>query len=114
MNKLDALWKYQQAELSVEKLENRLKSTPSRQKLNKLHAFLTEQQNTINTIQKNIDARKAAVEKIAAQVKELEHKYELEVSEFEIMENDDECTAAELTESRVAIQALMANMESAR
>ena len=45
MNKLDALWQYQQAELEADKLENKLKSTPARQKLNKLFNFLKEQQN---------------------------------------------------------------------
>ena len=47
MNKLDALWEYQQAELALEKVEARIKTTPSRQKLNKLHAFLSEQQTLI-------------------------------------------------------------------
>ena len=31
MNKLDALWEYQQAELALEKIEARIKTTPSRQ-----------------------------------------------------------------------------------
>ena len=48
MNKLDALWQYQQAELEADKLENKLKSTPARQKLNKLFNFLKEQRNTKN------------------------------------------------------------------
>lgn len=52
MNKLDALWQYQQAELEADKLENKLKSTPARQKLNKLFNFLKEQQNAIAGIQK--------------------------------------------------------------
>ena len=50
MNKLDALWQYQQAELEADKLENKLKSTPARQKLNKLFNFLKERhsRNTKN------------------------------------------------------------------
>ena len=48
MNKLDALWQYQQAELEADKLENKLKSTPARQKLNKLFNFLKEQHITGN------------------------------------------------------------------
>ena len=44
MNKLDALWQYQQAELEADKLENKLKSTPARQKLNKLFNLLKDQQ----------------------------------------------------------------------
>ena len=114
MNKLDALWNYQQAELAAERLERNLKSTPARQKLNKLHAFLSEQQNNIGSIQKNIEARKTLVEKLSLQVAELERKYDLELSEFEAMENDEECTAAEMTESRRSIEALISGMDSAR
>ena len=97
MNKLDALWEYQQAELALEKVEARIKTTPSRQKLNKLHAFLSEQQTLIASIQKQIDARRASVDKLAAQVDEFEHRYELELSEFTVMERDEECSAAEMT-----------------
>ena len=100
MNKLDALWQYQQAELEADKLENKLKSTPARQKLNKLFNFLKEQQNAIAGIQKTLDSRQQAVDKLQAQIDELAHKYELELGEFKIMLNDDECTAEEMTESR--------------
>lgn len=114
MNKLDALWQYQQAELELDKLESRIKTTPARLKLNKLHAFLTEQQAAVGSIQKNIETRKMLVDKLAAQVEELEHKYELELSEFEIMKEDEECTAEEMTESRRSIENLMSRMDSAR
>ena len=80
MNKLDALWEYQQAELALEKIEARIKTTPSRQKLNKLHAFLSEQQTLITGFQKQIDARSASVDKLAAQIAEFEHQYELELA----------------------------------
>ncbi|MDR0840245.1 MAG: C4-type zinc ribbon domain-containing protein [Christensenellaceae bacterium] len=106
MGKLDALWQYQQAELALDALENKVKATPARAKLNKLHSFLTEQQAQISSIQKQMDARQAALAKLSAQFEELAHKYELEVSEFAAMENDPECTAAEMTESRKALEAL--------
>lgn len=114
MNKLDALWEYQQAELALEKVEARIKTTPSRQKLNKLHAFLSEQQTLIASIQKQIDARRASVDKLAAQVDEFEHRYELELSEFTVMERDEECTAAEMTESRRSLEGLLSQVDSAR
>lgn len=114
MKKLDALWKYQQMDLACERLDNRIKTTPARQKLNKLHAYLTEQQGAVNTIQKNIEARKASVNKLAEQVEDLEHKYDLEISEFSVMRQDEEVTAEEATESRKSIESLMARMESAR
>ncbi len=114
MNKLDALWQYQQAELEAGKIENRLKSTPARQKLNKLFAFLKEQQNAIAGIQKMLEGRQQTIDKLQAQVDELEHKYELEVGEFKIMLEDDECTAEEMTESRRNVEGIMKKAENAR
>lgn len=114
MGKLDALWEYQQAELALDVLENKLRSTPARQKLNKLHGFLSEQQAQIAGIQKQMEARKAALNRLSAYFGELEHKYELEVSEFAAMENDPECTAAEMTESRKSLESLMEQLTGAR
>lgn len=114
MNKLDALWEYQQAELALKKVESRIKTTPSRQKLNKLHAFLSEQQSLITNIQKQIEVRRASVDKLAAQIEDFEHKYELELSEFHMMEGDEECTAAEMAESRHALEGLLSQVDTAR
>ena len=114
MNKLDALWQYQQAELEADKLENKLKSTPARQKLNKLFNFLKEQQNAIAGIQKTLDSRQQAVDKLQTQIDELAHKYELELGEFKIMLNDDECTAEEMTESRRSVERIMKKAEAAK
>lgn len=47
MNKLDALWEYQQAELALARLKREMKSSPSYQKRTKLHNFLAEQQASI-------------------------------------------------------------------
>ena len=114
MGKLDALWEYHQAELKLDALDARLRSTSARQKLNKLHGFLSEQQAQIASIQKQMEARKAALSRLSAQFGELEHKYELEVSEFAAMENDPECTAAEMTESRKSLERLMEQLGVAK
>ncbi|MEG1548185.1 MAG: C4-type zinc ribbon domain-containing protein [Clostridia bacterium] len=114
MSKLDSLLKYHEAELRLDALESKVLSSPAHKKLNKLHGFLTEQQSQITAIQKQLDARKSAIDKLTTQFDELSKKYELEVSEFAIMENDEECTAAEMTESRKAIEALLDKLENAR
>lgn len=114
MGKLDALWEYQQSELALDALESKLRATPARQKLNKLHGFLSEQQAQIGGIKKQMEARKAALTRLSAQFGELEHKYELEVSEICAMENDPECTAAEMTESRKSLENLMDQLNAAR
>lgn len=114
MNNLENLWQYQQAELACEQLEQKLRATPNRQKFVKLHAFLTEQQNIISNLQKQINARQDALNVLTASFDELERKYDLELSELKIMENDEECTAAEMTESRRAIEGLIQQVEAAR
>jgi len=114
MGKLDALWEYQQSELALDALESKLRATPARQRLNKLHGFLSDQQSQIAGIQKQMEARKAALARLSALFGELEHKYELEVSEFAAMENDPECTAAEMTESRKSLESLMDQLTGAK
>ncbi len=114
MTKLDTLWEYHEAVQKLDQLENRIKTTPQRQRLNKLHSFLSEQQTQIKNTQTQIEARKAMIEKISALFESLQHQYELELGEFEIMEKDSECTAAEMHESRAAIEALCEKITSAR
>ena len=106
MTKLDTLWQYHEAAQKLDQLENRIKATPKRQRLNQLHGFLTEQQTQIKSTQTQMESRKATVEKLSSLFESLQHQYELEVGEFEIMEKDSECTAAEMQESRVAIEGL--------
>ncbi len=106
MTKLDTLWQYHEAAQKLDQLENRIKATPKRQRLNQLHGFLTEQQTQIKSTQTQMESRKATVEKLSSLFESLQHQYELEVGEFEIMEKDSECTAAEMQESRIAIEGL--------
>ena len=113
-NKLEALWKYHEAVQKLDQVENRVKTTPQRQRLNKLHGFLSEQQAQIKATQNQIEGRKAAVERIAALFDELQRQYELEAGEFEIMDKDEECTAAEMTESRRAMETLVEKITGAR
>ena len=97
MTKIDDLWLYDQAQQAVAKIDNRLKTTPNRARLNKLHSFLTEQQAQAATLTKNIEARGAALTRLTSLCQDLERRLELELSEFSTMENDEECTAAEMT-----------------
>ena len=114
MTKINDLWLYDQAEQEVAKIDSRLKSTPNRTRLNKLHSFLSEQQSAVTNISKQIDARGALIGKLSAQCHELERRLELEVSEFDTMEKDEECTAAEMTESRRSMESLLDQISSVR
>ena len=61
-----------------------------------------------------MEARKGTLNRLSAQFGELEHKYELEVSEFDAMENDPDCTAAEMTESRKSLEDIMEQLSVAK
>ncbi len=107
MNKLETLWLYHEAVTQLDKLEASVRSTPSRVKLTKLHAFLSEQQTQLTSIQKQLEAKEATVERLSTKVSELEKACELEASEFEVIQNDEESTAAELTEARSSIEKVL-------
>ena len=114
MNKLEALLRYHEAELALDSLENRLKTTPERQKLNRLHGFLTEQQAQINAMRTQLEAQRSNVTKLAARFDELQKQHELELSEITVMEADEQVTAAEMAESRRALETLLDQITAAR
>lgn len=106
MSKLDALYAYQEAELKKAQVENAIRSTPSRQKLNKLHTLLKTQQTIIAKLTEDIDERVAAANRLTDNVKKLEERIDIENSELLTMEQDEETTAEEMTELRGDIERL--------
>lgn len=66
MGRLDVLWAYQETERELEAFEQDLRSTPARQKMNKLRGFLVEQQNALQRITSEAEARDQQVRQIAA------------------------------------------------
>lgn len=107
MNKLDALWEYQQAELALARLKREMKSSPSYQKRTKLHNFLAEQQASIEKINADMRAKDGSLAACSSKLDALLKRYDLEKSELDIMENDEESTAAELTEAKKSIEKLL-------
>ena len=107
MNKLDALWEYQQAELALARLKREMKSSPSYQKRTKLHNFLAEQQASIEKINADMRAKDGSLATCSSKLDALLKRYDLEKSELDIMENDEESTAAELTEAKKSIEKLL-------
>lgn len=106
MTQLEILWKYQEAEMNLEKLTRDLKNTPVRQKRHKLRLYLQDQTEKISAFQGEITEKttlaKGFSDKLAALLKE----YDLEQDELKIMVEDEECTAAELKEAREALEKL--------
>ena len=106
MTKLEYLLMYQKADLKKQQLENSLRTTESRQKLNKITKLLREQQTTIQKLSDDADAQKNALSKLLAQQESLAHELELNHSEMETLEGDEEVTAEELTEFRKDVERL--------
>ena len=52
---LDLLWKYQQADVEVDKYENEMRNDADRQKLLKHRTFLVEQQNTMKKLENELE-----------------------------------------------------------
>ena len=106
MTKLEYLLMYQKADLKKQQLENAVRTTESRQKLNKITKLLREQQTTIQKLADDAEAQKNALSKLLAQQEGLAHELELNHSEMETLEADEEVTAEELTEFRQDVERL--------
>lgn len=106
MTKLEYLLMYQKADLKKQQLENSLRTTESRQKLNKVTKLLREQQATIQKLTEEAEAQRNALSKLLAQQESLSHELELNHSEMETLEADEEVTAEELTEFRQDVERL--------
>ena len=106
MTKLEYLLMYQKADLKKQQLENNLRTTESRQRLNKVTKLLREQQATIQKLTEDADAQQTALTKLLSQQEGLAHELELNHSEMETLEADEEVTAEELTEFRMDVERL--------
>jgi len=106
MTKLDALWAYQEAELRRAQLEAEIRSTPARQKFNKLHTLLKTQQAAIKKMSDDMEARELRAGRLLEQAEKLEHRIAMERSELDTMAKDEECTAEEMTELRSDVEKL--------
>lgn len=106
MTKLEYLLMYQKADLKKQQLETNLRTTESRQKLNKITKLLREQQAAIQKLTEDADAQQTALSKLLSQQENLSHELELNHSEMETLEADDQVTAEELTEFRMDVERL--------
>lgn len=112
MSQLDALWEFQQAELELAKLTKEMKSSPAYQKRGRLHKVLVEHQERIKGYETQIGEYTEQIASLEAQLAALTHDLELETSELESMQQDEAVTAAELTESRRAIERLVGKVNA--
>ncbi len=71
MNKLEALWAYQNAEIELEEFENVLRNTETRKKLLKHQKYLQVKQQYIKNLEKEIAVSQNKIGEISSQVESL-------------------------------------------
>ena len=106
MSKPLALLAYQDVDLEKQQIESSVRSTPNRQKLNKLAKYIKQQQAVLTKLNEDMETFSAALMQIQTQQKTIEKRMELESSEFETLKGDEECTSEEMTEFRQDVEKL--------
>ena len=112
MTQAEIIWKYQEAEMELDKLQKELETTPERQKLRKLRKVLMEQTEKIDSYKTGVKEKEAELAAGTQKLEALLKEYDLEQDDLNIMMNDEECTAEELTESRKSMEALLERVNS--
>lgn len=113
MNNLETLWAYQEAEQQLMQIENTIRSTPSRVKLNQLHKLLKTQQAAITKLNEDATVRAQQFDRLLEQIAKLEERLQLEVSELENLQQDEESTAEEMAELRADVERLSREINAA-
>lgn len=106
MSKPLALLAYQDVDLEKQQIEASVRSTPNRQKLNKLAKYIKQQQAVLVKLNEDVDSFSAALAQIGTQQQAIMKRLDLETSEFDTLKGDEECTSEEMTEFRQDIEKL--------
>lgn len=112
MTQTEILWAYQNAEMDLDRMRKELETTPERQKLKKLRRILQEQTEKIDGYRASLKEKESELENGLAKLEALLKEYDLEQDDLNIMMEDEECTAEELTESRKAMEELLSKVNS--
>lgn len=112
MSRPIAILEYQDVDLQKQQVENELRSTEARQRYNKLGKILKTQQATQKKLSDDLVSIEATVKRLNQQYQAAAKRLELETSELEILEGDEETTAAEMTEFRQDIEHLNKELAS--
>ncbi|MBO4384818.1 MAG: hypothetical protein J5854_05310 [Clostridia bacterium] len=112
MTQTEILWKYQEAESELDRLKKELESTPERQKLRKLRRILQEQTEKIDDYRTGLKEKEGEIENDLVKLEALLKEYDLEQDDLNIMMEDEECTAEELTECRKSMENLLRRINS--
>lgn len=106
MSKPLALLAYQDADIERQQIETSVRSTPNRQKLNKLAKYIKQQQAVLVKLNEDMESFGASMARLKTQHEAVLKRLDLETSEFETLKSDEECTSEEMTEFRMDIEKL--------
>ena len=106
MSRPIALLAYQEADLEKQQIENDLRTTANRVKLNKLAKFIKQKQATLTKLTDDMETFNASLARQNTQYQAIIDRIDLESSEFETLKGDEECTSEEMTEFRHDIEKL--------
>lgn len=112
MTQAEILWKYQESEMELDRLKKELESTPERQKMKKLRRILQEQTEKIDGYRTSLKEKETELENGLNKLEQLLKEYDLEQDDLNIMMDDEECTAEELTECRKNMEELLSKVNS--
>lgn len=106
MSRIEAILQYQEADLERQQVENDVRTTEARQRMNKLNRQLKNHQTTLKKLTDDLESYAAQIKKLQAQQEAIAKRFELESSEMETLNGDDECTSEEWTEFRRDVEKL--------
>ena len=89
MKRLDALWRYQLADLEYDKLENQLKNSKARQNLLRIRKFLMDQQDRLLKMEKDAEKKLERVKEMTAQFDQCKSRYKELEGGYEEAPKDD-------------------------
>lgn len=106
MSRPIALLAYQEADLEKQQIENDLRTTANRVKMNKLAKFIKQKQAALTKLNEDKETFQASLARLNTQYQAIMDRIDLESSEFETLKGDEECTSEEMTEFRHDIEKL--------
>ncbi|MEG1559907.1 MAG: C4-type zinc ribbon domain-containing protein [Clostridia bacterium] len=114
MGNIEALLNYQEAELNIERLESKTRSSSAGQTMIKLRKTLRELQLQKATLEKQVEEMSETIDGLHVQHDVLKERLKLEEEDLAIMESDENCTAEEAFELHSSLRSIKAEMDVLR
>jgi predicted nucleic acid-binding Zn-ribbon protein len=89
LNNMEALVKYQEAELKYDKLEAKLRNTPASKRFSKVRQFLEDQKRILRRMMAAVESRRSAIAATSQRFDLYEKRYEDGIAKFEKSKKED-------------------------